>query len=45
MSYDLHVLKVFSSFFITAPSYIIRNGRIDHFTDLLNDLLNGYYKY
>ena len=35
MIYDL--LIVFSSFF---HDYAFGNGRIDHFTDLLNDLLN-----
>ena len=30
---------------MTSPPFPVFNGRIDHLTDLLNDLLNRYYKY
>ena len=43
MIYDL--LIVFSPFFMTAPLEMVTGSSIDHFKDLLNDLLNRYYKY
>ena len=33
------------SFLITFSDCSFGNGRIDHLTELLNDLLNRYYKY
>ena len=40
--YDLWPTYSFLLFFHDCT---FRNGRIDHFMDLLNDLLNRYYKY
>ena len=40
--YDLWPSIVFSSLSLLCP---FGNGRIEHFTDLLHDLLGGYYKY
>ena len=41
--YDLRPTYSFFSSFLHDCAF--GNGRIDHFTDLLNDLLNRYYTY